>query len=206
MTRESDEECLALIASMRARLAFGSDLTKTMAERMLDNLEARIAEADEAPSITCPKCGKTSHSPSDIKARYCGACHLFHDQWVLDECAKESAIRFRDVIREEVERQIEPTRTEIGKAIEDVQQTISDAYRGIAEARRGEMAAFREHVREEVRKEVESCGAAEACRQHVREEVAAEVARQLREAVANEIAAQVLPMAERHAGAPCRSA
>lgn len=31
-------------------------------------------------SITCPRCGKTSYSPSDIKARYCAVCHLFHDQ------------------------------------------------------------------------------------------------------------------------------
>jgi len=52
MTRESDEACLALIASMRARLAFGSDLTKTMAERLIVNLEARIWEHAPNPSYT----------------------------------------------------------------------------------------------------------------------------------------------------------
>src|SRR5215813_3864046 len=30
------------------------------------------------PSITCPRCGKTSHHPKDVGERYCGACHQFH--------------------------------------------------------------------------------------------------------------------------------
>lgn len=29
------------------------------------------------PSITCPKCGMTSHNPSDVKYGYCGMCHDF---------------------------------------------------------------------------------------------------------------------------------
>lgn len=31
------------------------------------------------PSITCPKCGKTSYNMNDIDQRYCGACHAFHE-------------------------------------------------------------------------------------------------------------------------------
>lgn len=31
------------------------------------------------PSITCPKCGRTSHNPNDVEQRYCGACHEYHD-------------------------------------------------------------------------------------------------------------------------------
>ena len=31
-----------------------------------------------APSITCPKCGKTSYHPRDIAENYCGNCHEFH--------------------------------------------------------------------------------------------------------------------------------
>lgn len=27
------------------------------------------------PSITCPKCLRTSHHPMDIREGYCGACH-----------------------------------------------------------------------------------------------------------------------------------
>lgn len=32
------------------------------------------------PSITCPKCGKTSYSPHDIEDGYCGNCH----DWTSD--------------------------------------------------------------------------------------------------------------------------
>jgi hypothetical protein len=31
------------------------------------------------PSITCPKCRRTSHHPQDVEHRYCGWCHEFHD-------------------------------------------------------------------------------------------------------------------------------
>jgi hypothetical protein len=30
--------------------------------------------------ITCPKCGVTSYNPNDVKYRYCGNCHAFHDE------------------------------------------------------------------------------------------------------------------------------
>lgn len=26
-------------------------------------------------SITCPRCGRTSHNPHDVRHRYCGGCH-----------------------------------------------------------------------------------------------------------------------------------
>lgn len=31
------------------------------------------------PSITCPRCNRVSHHPEDVRQRYCGACHAFHD-------------------------------------------------------------------------------------------------------------------------------
>lgn len=31
------------------------------------------------PSITCPQCGMTSHNPNDVRERYCGNCHQYHD-------------------------------------------------------------------------------------------------------------------------------
>lgn len=31
-------------------------------------------------SITCPQCRRTSYNETDIKTRYCGACHQFHDE------------------------------------------------------------------------------------------------------------------------------
>lgn len=30
-------------------------------------------------SITCPVCKRISHHPEDVRRRYCGACHAFHD-------------------------------------------------------------------------------------------------------------------------------
>ena len=30
-------------------------------------------------TITCPRCGRTSYNPEDVKQRYCGACHMYHD-------------------------------------------------------------------------------------------------------------------------------
>lgn len=29
--------------------------------------------------ITCPRCGWSSHNPNDVAQRYCGHCHVFHD-------------------------------------------------------------------------------------------------------------------------------
>jgi ribosomal protein S27AE len=34
--------------------------------------------ADTIPSITCPRCGRTSFNRGDIRNRYCGYCHAFH--------------------------------------------------------------------------------------------------------------------------------
>lgn len=39
-------------------------------------------------SITCPQCGLTSYNPNDIRERYCGRCHQWHEQmgvevWVI---------------------------------------------------------------------------------------------------------------------------
>lgn len=31
----------------------------------------------DGPSITCPKCGKTSYHPKDVEEKYCGNCHEF---------------------------------------------------------------------------------------------------------------------------------
>jgi len=29
----------------------------------------------EPESFTCPRCGRTSHHPDDVREGYCGACH-----------------------------------------------------------------------------------------------------------------------------------
>ncbi len=33
----------------------------------------------DGASITCARCGTTSHNPEDVAQHYCAACHRFHD-------------------------------------------------------------------------------------------------------------------------------
>lgn len=46
--------------------------------------ERQLTEARRAAippsSITCPTCHLVSYNPSDIRERYCGYCHRFHDE------------------------------------------------------------------------------------------------------------------------------
>jgi ribosomal protein S27AE len=37
----------------------------------------RAAERAAERSITCPRCGWTSHHPADVEHGYCGHCHAF---------------------------------------------------------------------------------------------------------------------------------
>lgn len=38
--------------------------------------------AADGKSITCKRCKRTSYHPRDIEERYCGSCHVFHeDLW-----------------------------------------------------------------------------------------------------------------------------
>lgn len=34
---------------------------------------------ESVPSITCPRCGRTTYNPNDIRERYCGHCHAWHE-------------------------------------------------------------------------------------------------------------------------------
>lgn len=38
------------------------------------------------PYIQCLRCGFVSYHPRDIQARYCGRCHVFHDDPPPDLC------------------------------------------------------------------------------------------------------------------------
>jgi ribosomal protein L37E len=35
--------------------------------------------APDGKSITCQKCGRTSHNLNDVKEKYCGFCHKWHN-------------------------------------------------------------------------------------------------------------------------------
>lgn len=37
--------------------------------------------------IRCHTCGRVSFNVSDIEHRYCGACHVFHEDWLLSQQA-----------------------------------------------------------------------------------------------------------------------
>ena len=39
-------------------------------------------------SITCLKCGRTSHNLNDVKHRYCGHCHVFHEARTCSCCGE----------------------------------------------------------------------------------------------------------------------
>lgn len=40
----------------------------------------RFSISPGGKSITCHVCGKTSWHPEDVRNKYCGFCHVFHDQ------------------------------------------------------------------------------------------------------------------------------
>jgi len=39
---------------------------------------------EQRPSITCPNCGRTSYHPEDVRLRYCGHCHVYHNEFGSD--------------------------------------------------------------------------------------------------------------------------
>lgn len=41
----------------------------------------------DGKSITCTRCGKTSHNLNDVDHRYCGFCHQYHDVGPLPKSA-----------------------------------------------------------------------------------------------------------------------
>lgn len=38
---------------------------------------------ESAQAYVCPRCGRTSHNPNDVREGYCGNCH----DWTRDEFA-----------------------------------------------------------------------------------------------------------------------
>lgn len=38
-----------------------------------------LSDTRDGRAITCLRCGRTSHNPEDVRNRYCGNCHFFHD-------------------------------------------------------------------------------------------------------------------------------
>jgi len=41
--------------------------------------------SEDGTSITCHTCGMTSFNQNDVKNRYCGKCHKFHESYERDQ-------------------------------------------------------------------------------------------------------------------------
>ena len=37
-------------------------------------------DGGDTKSIRCHRCGRTSYNQNDVKNRYCGFCHVFHEE------------------------------------------------------------------------------------------------------------------------------
>jgi hypothetical protein len=57
-------------------------------------------------TITCPKCGMTSHHPVDVRKKYCGNCQQFHAMFLDSEPIHYNAIRM--AIEEKCKRMLGP--------------------------------------------------------------------------------------------------
>lgn len=71
------------IAYERATAVYFPDPAKDMAElasAVLTGEGVRYWIAPGGDSITCTKCRATSRNENDVVNRYCGNCHLFHDE------------------------------------------------------------------------------------------------------------------------------
>ena len=40
-----------------------------------DVIPLETAPPPSVPSFSCPRCGRTSYHPDDVREGYCGACH-----------------------------------------------------------------------------------------------------------------------------------
>lgn len=88
MTDWTDDELVTLFETMTVdqlrmyRAAIVLDLDhgadRAFCERRIAAIDRHLQTAP--PSITCPRCGRTSFNTHDIAERYCGACHRFYDE------------------------------------------------------------------------------------------------------------------------------
>ncbi|MCW2867458.1 MAG: hypothetical protein JWR20_1646 [Marmoricola sp.] len=53
--------------------------------RWIGRTKRALAPRDHAPSITCSRCGTTSHKPEDVARRFCRDCGEFLDLIDLDD-------------------------------------------------------------------------------------------------------------------------
>lgn len=54
-------------------------------------------------SITCPRCGRTSHHPTDRALNYCGHCHTFNDP--EDQETLKRLIETGDAVQQQITKE-----------------------------------------------------------------------------------------------------
>lgn len=76
-----DSLCWVLQDRCGATDTFAENLAglNSLAESRGLSLKAVRTYRIDGETITCGRCGRTSHHPEDVKNRYCGNCHVFHD-------------------------------------------------------------------------------------------------------------------------------
>lgn len=50
---------------------------------MTDRKTFEILPTAQGYSIKCLLCQRISSNPNDVENHYCGACHIFHDEYAL---------------------------------------------------------------------------------------------------------------------------
>lgn len=78
--------------------------------------------ATDQPSITCPRCGKTSYHPDDVKQGYCGNCH----DWTQLGTSGAKIINNMPRDRDALAQQLGPLRNPDGTWSEYDSTTIPD--------------------------------------------------------------------------------
>lgn len=75
--------------------------------RVHDAEPASIAR-QAAPSITCPRCGRTSYNPNDVREQWCGNCSDYHPGkmpgWLREDFADRGEPLPADVVAKDAER------------------------------------------------------------------------------------------------------
>jgi ribosomal protein L37E len=62
----------------------GYDLVVTQIEVRRTRSGEPIFDGRMTLGIRCHTCGRVSYHPKDVEERYCGACHRFHEEHLLD--------------------------------------------------------------------------------------------------------------------------
>jgi hypothetical protein len=77
------QQALAAYGQLGLRATDPFPLSRETIRRAMTYLCADLGVAyllsPEGAAITCGRCGMTSYNPHDVAARYCGHCHVFHE-------------------------------------------------------------------------------------------------------------------------------